>query len=263
MARVWTVFLVYLLAFAGVVAFTVVAAGLVRSLYPDRPDAEVFTGLPGLLAGGLASSSALLLAVGLAARPLDPAALRLRPGRERGRDLVVMVVGTLALAQTLDSLTTLAGWTEGGALALIRRALAGAVGAQLFAAVVVIGVLAGAAEEIFFRGWMQARLRACWPPWAAVTATSLAFGLMHLDPLHGVLAVALGLWLGAVTEHAGSALPAVVAHVANNTVFTLLTATAGAGPGPAAALGLGVGAAVVFAGCVGWLVAGRRRGPAG
>jgi membrane protease YdiL (CAAX protease family) len=84
--------------------------------------------------------------------------------------------------------------------------------------------MAGAAEEIFFRGYMQTALRERWSAPLAIVVTSAAFGVLHLDWLHSVLAMLLGLWLGFITERAGSALPAVVAHVVNNVLFTLLTA---------------------------------------
>jgi len=69
----------------------------------------VFEGLPGWLvpADRLvhgAPSTALI-----ASREARVAGLRLMPGRETGRTLVLMVVGMLALGQVLDSLTMLAG----------------------------------------------------------------------------------------------------------------------------------------------------------
>lgn len=220
----WPVFAAYLLAFALIVLFSVAAAAALRAADPDLPDTALFDGLPALLAGGIASSTALLLTVSIATRPLTPAALRLVPGRETGRALAVMVVGMLALGQTLDSLTTLAGLADRGSLAVIRRALQGAVGPELFAAVVIIGPLAGAAEEIFFRGYMQTRLGERWSARAAVVIASACFAALHLEWLHAVLAFAVGLYLGLVAEIAGSALPAIVCHVVNNAVFTLLTA---------------------------------------
>ena len=38
-ARVWPVFVVYLLAFVAIIAFTIVAAVALRALYPDLGDA--------------------------------------------------------------------------------------------------------------------------------------------------------------------------------------------------------------------------------
>ncbi|HXG16623.1 MAG TPA: CPBP family intramembrane glutamic endopeptidase [Calidithermus sp.] len=249
-SRLWGVLAVYLLAFLGVVAFSVVAAAALKAANPDVPDPELFDGLPGLLAGGLASSAALALTVVAVTRPLNAQRLRLQPGRETGRDLAAAIVGTLALGQALDSLVTLAGLGQHGALAVIRRALEGADGPALFAAVVIIGILAGGAEEVFFRGWMQTRLREHWPPGRAVVVTSLLFGLMHLEWLHAALALALGLWLGFVTEQTGSALPALAAHVINNAVFTLLTATAGTVTGRDPNALLALASAAVFLACL-------------
>src|SRR6185503_2826590 len=130
--RVWPIVVAYLLAFVSIVSFSVVAAVMVRSAFPDLSEREVFDGLPGLLAGGLASSAALLVTLSIVARPLDPARLRLLPGRETGDQLAAMILGTLALGQVLDSATVLAGLGNRGAMALIRRALEGAAGPELF-----------------------------------------------------------------------------------------------------------------------------------
>jgi membrane protease YdiL (CAAX protease family) len=170
-----------------------------------------------------------------------------------------MIVGTLALGQILDSATMLAGLANKGAMAVIRRAIEGAAGPELFAAVVIIGVLAGSAEEVFFRGYMQTRLRERWPPAVAVVVTSVAFGLLHLEWLHAAMALALGLWLGFVTERAGSALPAIAAHVVNNVVFTVLTATVGTLQDRTLNMALLTGSAVIFFGCALWIFTDRTR----
>jgi hypothetical protein len=251
--RVWPIFAAYLLAFVSIVGFSLVAAIMLRAAFPELSEREVFDGLPGLLAGGMASSAALLVTLLIVARPLDPARLRLVPGRETGDQLAAMIVGTLALGQMLDSATILAGLANRGAMGVIRRAIEGAAGPELFAAVVVIGVLAGSAEEVFFRGYMQTRLRERWSPAAAVIVTSAAFGLLHLEWLHALLALVLGLWLGFVAEHSGSALPAVAGHVINNMLFTVLTATVGMPQDRALNMALLTGSAVIFFGCAFWI----------
>src|SRR5215470_9036940 len=96
---VWPVFAAYLLAFATIVIFSVMAAAALRAADPDLSDAVLFGGLPALLAGGVASGLGLLLTVAIVARPASPTALRLVPGRETGAALAVMVVGMLALGQ--------------------------------------------------------------------------------------------------------------------------------------------------------------------
>src|SRR5207247_10127074 len=146
-------------------------------------------------AGGPAPSPALVRTVALFNRPLEPVLLRLVPGWETGPALAVMIVGMLALGQTLDSLATLAGLGDKGTMAAIRSALAAAVGPELFLAVLVIGVLDGSAEELFFPGYMQTRLGQRLPPAAAVLVTSVAFGLLHLEWIHALLALVLGLYL--------------------------------------------------------------------
>lgn len=258
--RPWHVFATYLAAIAGIFATTGVAVEVLRALYPDVPEATVVLTLPGLLAGSLAVSSGLLLTILLVVRPLDAARLRLRPGWETGPALAVMTLGLMALGQALDSLVTVAGLADRGSLALIRQMLRGTGGPELFAAVLVLGVGAGAAEEFFFRGYMQSRLREHWSAPAAVTATSLAFALLHVDvsAVHTVVAFALGLYLGFVAEISGSTLPAIVCHVVNNIVYTLQTALGVAVVGRDANLAAAAVGAVLFVGCVWWI---RRASP--
>jgi membrane protease YdiL (CAAX protease family) len=258
--RVWHVFATYLAAVAGIFAVSGFAILALISAYPDVPEEALLRSLPGLLAGSIASSTALMLTIALVVRPLEPARLRLLPGWETSRALAVMVVGMLTLGQALDSLTALAGFGDRGSMAVIRRALETARGPDLFGAVVVIGVLAGAAEEIFFRGYMQTRLRAYWPAPLAVTVTTLCFAILHFDPsiVHILLAGALSLYLGFVAEVSDSALPAIVCHVVNNVVFTLQTAFGAAVLDRTTNVALAVTCAVAFVACVMWL---RRAAP--
>jgi uncharacterized protein len=248
--RLWPVFLSCLAALVTIVAFSFVAAAIVMSVNPDLSERAVFESLPGLLALTVASSLAFVLTALIASGSATPAALRLMPGNETGRTLLLMVLGTLALGQTLDSLTVLAGLAQQGNMVMIRQALAQAVGPDLFLAVLIVGVLAGTAEEIFFRGYMQTRLVQRLPRSAAVFVTSLCFGVFHLDWLHGLLALILGLYLGWITELTGSALPAVVCHVINNALFTILTASWGTLVGFEINVALGAAGAVVFVGTV-------------
>jgi len=244
--RLWPVVLSCIAAFVTIVAFSFIAVAVVRSLYPDLPERAAIEGLPGLLAGSVASSVAFVLTALIASGSAAPAALRLVPGRETGRTLLLAIVGMLALGQTLDSLIVLTGLAHHGNILLIRQALAQAAGPDLFLAVLVVGVLAGSAEEIFFRGYMQSRLVQRLPRGVAVLVTAFCFGVFHLDWLHGLLALILGVYLGWLTELTGSALPAVVCHVVNNALFTILTASWGAVEGPEVNVALGAAGAVLF-----------------
>jgi membrane protease YdiL (CAAX protease family) len=254
-ARAWHVFATYGAAVLMMAATTVVAVGVLRSAYPDVPDTALAATLPGLLAGALATSSGLLLTLVLVVRPLDAAHFRLQPGWETGATLAVMVLGLLGLGQALDSVTTLLGFGDQGSLALIRRVLEATRGPDLFGAVLVLALGPGVAEEIFFRGYMQARLREHWPPRAAVLASSGAFAVLHVDvsAVHTVLALALGLYLGFVAELSGSTLPAIVCHVVNNVVYVLQTALGLAVLSHEAHLVGVVAGTAVFVACVVWL----------
>jgi len=225
--RVWPVFLAYLIAVLTIILASLAALGALRAMHPDVPDTELLGGVLGLIAGGFASSTALVLTVALVSQPFEPAALRLVPGRETGVDLAAAVLGMLSLGQVLDSATMLAGLGRVGSMPAIRQALTGIGGAELFSAVLVLGLMAGAAEEVFFRGYMQTRLRLVWRAGPAIAVSSAAFALLHMEWIHAAMAFVLGLYLGVVTERAGSALPAIVCHVANNSVFTVATAIAG------------------------------------
>jgi membrane protease YdiL (CAAX protease family) len=262
-ARVWPVFLAYLLAVLTIIIASLAALGALRAANPDVPDAEILGGAMGLIAGGLASATALVLTVALVSQPFDVAALRLVPGRETGADLAAAVLGMLSLGQVLDSATMLTGLERHGSMPAIRNALTGIAGSELFAAVVVLGLMAGAAEELFFRGYMQTRLRLAWRAGPAIFATSVAFALLHMEWIHAAMAFVLGLYLGLLTERTGSALPAIVCHVVNNSMFTVVTALMGTIDGRrvnAILLGASV---VVFATCAGFLMRRLPRAAAG
>lgn len=256
----WHVFATYLGAVAAILLTTGVAVEILRSAYPDVPESALMRTLPGLLAGSLAVSSGLLLTLLLIVRPLDVIRLRLLPGWETGPTLGVMALGLLALGQALDSMTILLGLSERGTLVLIRRVLEQTRGPDLFAAVVVLGLGAGAVEEIFFRGYMQARLRERWSPPAAVLASSSAFAILHVDVslVYMALALALGLYLGFVAQLSGSTLPAIVCHVVNNVTYTLQTALGFGVVGHDANVKAMLASGAVFVACVVWL---RRAAP--
>jgi membrane protease YdiL (CAAX protease family) len=251
----WRVFATYLAAVVAMLVTTGVAIELLRATYPDVPETALARTLPGLLAGALATSSGLLLTLLLVVRPLDTVRLRLVPGWETGVTLAVMALGLLGLGQALDSFTALLGLGDRGSLVMIRRVLEQTRGPDLFAAVVVLGVGAGVAEEIFFRGYMQSRLRERWSPRMAVLASSVAFAVLHLDvsAVHTVLALALGLYLGFVAELSGSTLPSIVCHVVNNIVYVLQTALGFAVLSRDANVVAAVAGTAIFVGSVVWL----------
>ena len=205
-----------------------------------------------LLAGVPASSLALIALAFVAAGRPPSLTLRLQPSRVAGRGLAMMIAGTLALSQALESLTILLGVGPGPALDWIARTMASAPPAGLLLAVLVVGLLAPLGEELFFRGYMLTRLRQVWSPVPAILATALAFGVIHGELVHGVLAFGIGVYLGLMTERSGSVVPAVVCHAVNNTASVGLSAWVGS---PTS-----VGANVIILLATGLVVAAALRG---
>lgn len=76
-------------------------------------------------------------------------------------------------------------------------------------------VAAPVAEELVFRGFLQASLAGVLGPRAAIAATAVVFGLVHPLPL-ALPAALLGAGFGWLAQRSGSLLPAMLAHAAHN-----------------------------------------------
>jgi membrane protease YdiL (CAAX protease family) len=206
-----------------------------------------------LLASVPASSLALIAIAALAAPPPRRLSLRLVPGRLPARGVVAAVVGILALSQVLESLAELLGVGRGPALYWMVRTLADAPPVGLLLAVLVVGGLAPLGEELFFRGYLLTRLRQVWGAVPSILVTALAFGLIHGELVHGLLAAGLGLYLGLLVERTGSVIPAVICHAANNTASVLLSAVVASPQGRGVNAALLVLAALAFLATLVWL----------
>ncbi len=193
---------------------------------------------------------------------LVPAALSALAWRERVRlgpaprlspgGWIAACVGVLMLGEAFSSAVVLAGWwDEEGPIALLARASREASPAVFMLMMLTLALGAGVGEELFFRGYLQSRLVQRWGRWMGIGVSSLAFGLIHFDPLHSTLACAIGLFLGWVAERAGSIRPAMLMHVLNNTVSLGTARWAPAGEWPTWAYAATfVLCMAAFAGCV-------------
>jgi sodium transport system permease protein len=116
-------------------------------------------------------------------------------------------------------------------------------------------------EEALFRGPILRGLRARFSGVGAAVLCGLLFGLYHADPWRLLPTGALGVALATLALATGSIIPAMVAHLVNNTCLVLL-ARASVDDAGTLALGtrlalIGAGAVVLAAGF--WLAATSRR----
>lgn len=93
---------------------------------------------------------------------------------------------------------------------------------RFFTALAVV-VAAPVAEEMFFRGFLQGRLRQGFGPVLAIGLTTIAFSLVHysgnlLHPL-GVAVMSIG--CGVLRERTGSLWPAILLHAVNNSLVVV------------------------------------------
>ena len=189
----------------------------------------------------------------LAPRPLADS-LGLRRSRLSRRRLLLLAVGTLALSHALDCLLELSGLREHSSLEVFEKTLAGARGLDLALALVAMGIAPALGEELLCRGWIQRGLAPHLGRARAVFVAALIFGLLHLDPVHALFALLLGLYLGTVACWAGSTWPSILCHGLNNVLAVLIAAGFSGGP-PQGMLGVVLGLAVAAAA----LVAARPR----
>lgn len=240
--RVWTVFVAFVVAVIGVTvigALALAALVIVRSgrleLDPDAlagDIAQTALSLDGLLLGVVVSCFVLslvaLVGARLSASPVT-ARLRLGPTHTRAAPLALLAFGAVALGFAVGVLLLVLNLRRDSVLGTLTDAVQSASGARIALAFALIGVAGPVAEELFFRGYMQTRLRERWGAWPAILIASAAFGLLHMDLAQGITAGALGIYMGWAVEVTGSIRPAIFAHVANNVVATSLSFLASAG----------------------------------
>ena len=87
--------------------------------------------------------------------------------------------------------------------------------------ILMIAVTPALCEELLFRGYVQSLLTQVFRPVFGVLVSSIAFAAFHMDPVHVIAVVPLGLFLGWLTWQSGSLLPAILAHFTNNLVSVL------------------------------------------
>lgn len=94
----------------------------------------------------------------------------------------------------------------------------------LFSGILVVGIITGLAEEMFFRGGLQGTLvRSSLPPHAAIWITAPVFSFMHFQMFGFVPRLLLGAWFGYLYWWSGSLWLSATAHAFNNSLVVLFT----------------------------------------
>ncbi len=127
-----------------------------------------------------------------------------------GRDLLLGVAAAAALIALSDWATLKTRWGDD-----LARAMARALGPLSVSNAVLLALVSGFAEEVFFRGALQPRVG-----WLLA---SLLFGCVHFVPRREFLpwtgfAIGAGLLFGALFVWTGNLLAPVTAHVVVNGV---------------------------------------------
>jgi len=118
--------------------------------------------------------------------------------------------------------------------------------------ILMVALTPALCEELLFRGYVQSRLTRVFPPVLGVLFSSIVFAAFHMDPVHVIAVVPLGLFLGWLSWQSGSLFPAILAHFVNNLVSVLATViapTAGTNTFSLPALEFTLG--ILLFGCIG------------
>jgi membrane protease YdiL (CAAX protease family) len=203
----------------------------------------------------------LMAFAGAMLTPGDP---RRRLGLGRGRlsltQNLSLIAGTIAASAALDGVLDVTGLKQHSAMSEFEQLVFGASGYTLLLSLLAFVIAPAICEELLCRGLLQRGLVRRFGAGGGIALASLAFGALHLDPIHAAAAGCLGAYLGIACHLAGSLRTAVACHFANN-LLALLSAVYSAEPGGGGAAAVWLGGPASIA--VLWWVGRRAGGPSG
>ena len=168
----------------------------------------------------------VLLAAASGPALLSPTAWLTRLGLRRWRVshglLALTVVGTIGLTLPVDLLMGALFGQPSEHLRTLVEAIRAPQGFAALFPLLMVGLLPGIAEELFFRGYVQTRLLQRWRPWLALGLPALLFSLLHGDPMHIASTLAPAAWLAWVAYRTHSVFTSMLCHCANNVVGVLI-----------------------------------------
>jgi membrane protease YdiL (CAAX protease family) len=125
-----------------------------------------------------------------------------------------VLIGAPAVLAIVAAVTELIGFDEKALEPLLEsiEKLKNAIGLP------VLLLLPPIAEEVFFRGFLLSGFRRKRNAAVAVVIVAAIFAVFHMQPAKYLPTFLIGLWLGYVVVATGSLWPAILAHLANNSI---------------------------------------------
>jgi len=147
---------------------------------------------------------------------LDPTGLSLR----QGSILLTATAVPFGLGLAAATLATgIFGATFEGDLGLQRMWSEGSRGTSVVW-IVLIALLPGFVEELFYRGFLQRGLLMRWGGLSSILTSSLLFAAVHGDPVTAIAIFPLGIWLGTVAWRTNSIRMTFLMHAMVNGLWT-------------------------------------------
>ena len=131
---------------------------------------------------------------------------------------------SIHLPESLSQLETVFRNMEESAQAVVDSLMSGASVGSLIVSILIVGVLAGLSEELFFRGGMQ-RIFMCTKmnPHAAIWSVALIFSVFHFQFFGFVPRLLLGAYFGYLLWWSKSVWLPIIVHVINNSLVVYFT----------------------------------------
>lgn len=85
----------------------------------------------------------------------------------------------------------------------------------------MIGATPALCEELLFRGYIQTRLTKSAGPALGIVIASVLFAAFHMDFVHVIAVLPLGLFLGWISWRSASLFPAMIGHFINNVISVM------------------------------------------
>ena len=106
--------------------------------------------------------------------------------------------------------------SENQANLMIKALLSDKSSGTLILNILVLAIVPGVCEEIFFRNFIQKRLSTQLSPWLAILITSLIFSIVHFQIFGFFSRIILGAVLGYIFYISKSIVPSILAHLSYN-----------------------------------------------